>query len=204
MSCWRGRNFAALFLIVLAAPILSQEIDHHQPGGCFSPDQRGCSGISAPRPSPSLGLPIRIPRFLDKADVETVPASIPGDRSQVLAVFRLSGRGRVIDDRADGGSKQARRSALDAMKTWRFKPTLLNGLPIETTSCVVIDFAAIHVKAQAPKPRSEQRISRLLNAYCSELLEGKDPEVLLFCNPENRGVISQTLARGDGVSFGTR
>src|SRR3569833_2403045 len=72
-------------------------------------------------------LLILTPAFIESAELRTEAAPVTGDRSHVVVLFRLSERGSVIDARANGGSDQAKKSALDAVRTWRFKPTLLNG-----------------------------------------------------------------------------
>ena len=128
------------------------------------------------------------PVFLDKAEVRTEAAPIAGDRSQVLVLFRLSERGRVLDARAASGSTPARRSALDAIKMWRFKPTLLNGRPVQMMSGVVFDFSTNPVHAGVPKPITADQISPVLSARCLLAIEGRELDAVPICKKESVSV----------------
>jgi tetratricopeptide (TPR) repeat protein len=174
-----------LFLILLAGPVLPQEIEgSHAVARGFSP----VPGIAA-EDLPIVGrLLILTPSFLDKAEVRAEAAPISGDRSQVLVLFRLSERGSVIDARAAGGSERARRSALVAIKMWRFRPTLLNGRPVQVMSGAVFDFSVTPAIVHAPKPMTAEQISPVLSADCSLALERGSPDVVLSCKKESVAV----------------
>ena len=133
------------------------------------------------------------PAFFDSAEVRVEAASITGDRSHVIVLFRLSERGLVIDARANGGSEQAKKSALDAVRMWRFKPTLLNGRPVQMMSGAAFDFSVVPVKAQAPMPMSADQISPVLNARCSLALVKKDADAVTICKKENAAASKKTV-----------
>src|SRR5579864_6008651 len=63
--------------------------------------------------------------FLDSAEFRDPPPTIPGDKSQVLVLFRVAEGGAVMDARAEGGSEKARIAALIAVKAWRFAPSIV-------------------------------------------------------------------------------
>jgi tetratricopeptide (TPR) repeat protein len=167
---------AAWFLILLAGPVQPQEILSHS--------------VAEIRETPAedLSIVLRVmnmaPVFLGQAEVRTEADPIPGDRSQVLVLFRLSERGWVLDARAVSGSAPAQRSALNAIKMWRYKPTLLNGRPVEMMAGVVFDFSTTPVHVEAPKPMTADQVSPVLSARCPLAIERRDPDAVLICKKE--------------------
>jgi tetratricopeptide (TPR) repeat protein len=171
-----------LLLILLAGPALPQEIEgSHAVARGFS----ALPGNAAEDFPMVRRLLILTPAFLDQAEVKAGAVPISGDKSQVLVVFRLSERGSVIDARAAGGSERARRSTLVAVKMWRFRPTLLNGRPVQVMSGVVFDFSVRPVNVQAPRPMTAEQISPVLNADCSLALERGSLDAVLICEKES-------------------
>jgi|GEM_PF-4079945 len=126
--------------------------------------------------------------FLDRTTVQVEPAPVPGDKSRVLVLFRLSEAGAVIQWRASGGSQEARDSAVAALKEWRFKPTLLAGAPAHILSGVVFDFSATPVSSEAPSPMSAREISPVLSARCSLAIVNDDPAKVRICKKESAAV----------------
>ncbi len=171
---------AAWFLILLAGPLQPQEILSHSVGEIRE------------TPAEDLSIVLRVisiaPVFPPKAELRTEADPIPGDRSQVLVLFRLSERGSVLDARATRGSAPAQRSALNAIKMWRYKPTLLNGRPVEMMSGVVFDFSTTPVHVEAPKPMTADQISPVLSARCLLAIERRDPDAVLICKKESATV----------------
>ncbi len=133
-------------------------------------------------------LLILTPAFIDSAEMRVEAAPVTGDRSHVIVLFRLSERGLVIDARANGGSEQAKKSALHAVRTWRFRPTLLNGRPVQMMSGAAFDFSVAPVKVEAPMPMSAVQISPVLNARCSLALVKKDADAVNICKKESAAV----------------
>jgi Gram-negative bacterial TonB protein C-terminal len=133
-------------------------------------------------------LLILTPAFIDSAELRGEAAPIIGDRSQVVVLFRLSERGLVIDTRANGGSGQAKKSALDAVRMWRFRPTLLNGRPVQMMSGAAFDFSVAPVKVQAPMPMPAEQISPVLSTRCSLALIKKDADAATICKKESAAV----------------
>ena len=48
--------------------------------------------------------------------------------------------GTVKDVRVESGSPLLAQAAIDAVKQWRYKPYLLNGVPVEIDSRITINF----------------------------------------------------------------
>jgi tetratricopeptide (TPR) repeat protein len=133
-------------------------------------------------------LLILTPAFLNSAEARSEPAPIPGDKSNVLVLFRLSERGSVIDARATSGSDQAKRSAVEAVKLWRFKPTLLNSRPVQMMSGVVLDFSANPLGVHVPMPMAGDQISPVLSTRCSLALVKNDVDSVTICKKESAAV----------------
>lgn len=127
-------------------------------------------------------------RFLDSAAFRDAPVAIPGDQSRVLVLFRLAERGSVIDARAIGGSEQAKAAAIAAVNTWRFKPTLVSGQPVQMQSGVLFDFSSTPVATQAPSPMSAAQISPVLSNRCFLAISKADSDALTTCRKEARSV----------------
>jgi hypothetical protein len=127
-------------------------------------------------------------RFLDSAEEKVVPEPIAGDGSQVLVLFRLAENGRVMDARATGGSDQAMHASLSAVREWRFKPTLVNGRPVQMQSGALFDFSTARVRAQAPQPMSSDQISPVLSTRCPLAIMRGDRDSVSICRKEVRAV----------------
>lgn len=138
-------------------------------------------------------LLILTPAFIDSAEVRREAGPITGDRSQVIVLFRLSERGLVIDARANGGSEQAKKSALDAVRMWRFRPTLLNGRPVQMMSGAAFDFSVVPAKVQAPMPMPAEQISPVLSTRCTLALIKKDADAVPICKKESVAVEKNRL-----------
>lgn len=138
-------------------------------------------------------LLILTPAFIDSAEVRGEAGPITGDRSQVIVLFRLSERGLVIDARANGGSEQAKKSALDTVRMWRFRPTLLDGRPVQMMSGAAFDFSVVPVKVQAPMPMPAEQISPVLSTRCSLALIKKDVDAVTICKKESAAVEKNRL-----------
>lgn len=132
--------------------------------------------------------------FLDSAETRTIPANIPGDITSTVVLFRLSERGTLIDARAVGGSDQGKASALAAIRTWQFKPTLLNGRPVQMHSAIVFDFATSPVTIKAPPAMSADQISPVLTARCSLAISNRTREALSICRKESERVLASPTA----------
>lgn len=126
--------------------------------------------------------------FLDSAEVREPPVTVAGDHSRVLVLFRLAESGFVIDTRATGGSERARTAAAEAVKGWRFKPTLVGGQPVEMQSGALLDFSSTPVGIQAPPPMSSQQISPVLSTRCLLAISKSDPDAVATCKREAQSV----------------
>jgi len=58
----------------------------------------------------------------------------------VIAEARISNTGAIEDLRIISGHTLFRQSVLDAVKQWRYRPTLLNGEPIDVVTTITVNF----------------------------------------------------------------
>jgi TonB family protein len=97
--------------------------------------------IPAPTPGTvAVGGSIREPRKI--RDVKPVyPAVAGGAGGIVILEARIAADGSVRDARVLRGAPVLAPSALGAVRQWRFTPTLLNGVPVDVTMTVTMNFA---------------------------------------------------------------
>ena len=62
----------------------------------------------------------------------------------VVLQATISKTGEVEDLRVVSGPAMLQQAALDAVKTWRYKPYLLNGQPVEIETVVNVIFSLIY------------------------------------------------------------
>jgi outer membrane biosynthesis protein TonB len=79
----------------------------------------------------------------------------PRDRSETLKVRTTIGTlGQVLDIKLVSGSISLLPAATNAIRLWRYKPTLVNNRPVQAQQDVTIEFLApqylSHVPAQHP------------------------------------------------------
>ncbi len=72
-----------------------------------------------------------------------VPDAPNADRVAGLVVLEavVMRRGNVEHIRAIEGPHALRRAAIDAASTWRYRPYLLNGTPVDVTTTIAVDFS---------------------------------------------------------------
>jgi protein TonB len=58
----------------------------------------------------------------------------------VIAEARISKTGAIEDLRIISGHSLFKQSVLDAVKQWRYRPTLLNGEPIDVITTITVNF----------------------------------------------------------------
>jgi protein TonB len=58
----------------------------------------------------------------------------------VLLQATISKQGTIQDLRVISGHQLLQQAAVDAVKTWRYKPQLLNGEPIEVITTITVNF----------------------------------------------------------------
>ena len=72
-------------------------------------------------------------------DQPRVPASSES-KGIVVMEANISSTGRVEDVHVLGGSAALRFAAIDAVRTWQYKPYLQNGIPVEVRTIIRVDF----------------------------------------------------------------
>lgn len=70
------------------------------------------------------------------------PAAAKAQRASgtVVVALTVSGEGRVLEAEAICGHPQLLGAAVEAVRQWRFSPTLLNGQPVKVTGTVTVNF----------------------------------------------------------------
>ena len=80
-------------------------------------------------------------------DQPRVPASA-GSKGVVVMEANISSTGQVEDVHVLGGSPALRFAAIDAVRSWQYKPYLVNGHPTEVRTIIRVDFSE-HVSQPA-------------------------------------------------------
>jgi hypothetical protein len=84
---------------------------------------------------------------LEPAALESIEKVAPvrpaqsSESGSVQLTVVLSKRGTVIDIHPLAGPEPLLPPAIDAVSQWKYRPVLLNGLPVEVQTSVVVDFA---------------------------------------------------------------
>jgi TonB family protein len=91
--------------------------------------------------------PIRVPGEVeDKNVIKKVVPKYPAEakaariQGKVILDVTISKEGHVTEVKPASGPAELIQSAVDAVKQWEFKPTLLNGEPVEVNSDVLINY----------------------------------------------------------------
>lgn len=114
-------------------------------------------GAGAP-PQPAQHKPVRISSIVMRTKlVKTVAPKYPKEarKKKVQGIVKLEvviGRdGRVKSAKVTDGPKLLVKAAEDAVKQWRYKPTLLKGKPIEVETAVEVGFKLVPPKKKTGK-----------------------------------------------------
>jgi TonB family protein len=95
------------------------------------------AGVVRP-PTPSR---IRIAGNVQDANILTrVPPEASNLHGDVLLAVIIDKEGNVIDIRVNEGNPMLIRPAMDAVKQWKYRPTLLNDTPVEVETTVKLTF----------------------------------------------------------------
>ncbi len=140
----RARKLAFVFLICIASaavgPLTSGQ-SKDQPGPPARP-----SGTEQPVPQRvrvsqgvSQGLRVKwvAPKYPEKARQD-------GIQGKVVLRANISKEGDVVDLSAISGDPLLVKSAVKAVKQWKYKPYLLQGNPVEVDTEIVVNFSLSH------------------------------------------------------------
>jgi len=110
-------------------------------------DPAGAGGLPATRPHVSqalaldTGLLVKAPRlFSETKPVYPAAARQAGVDGNVVVRIVIDKAGNVVDARAIAGPEILRGAALDAVRQWRYEPSILNGQPVSVQMPVTIPF----------------------------------------------------------------
>jgi len=139
-----------------AEPALADPLDDPGTGGgCF-----GACGAAGDKPGPGIAPPalppmpvahgpveagpggvVRVPRKVRHVEpVYPVTARAARVQGRVLLSCTLAPDGTVQDIEVAEGSALLTSAAVEAVREWRYMPTLLNGVPVAVHLTVVVDF----------------------------------------------------------------
>ena len=88
------------------------------------------AGRDVPQPARTRGAPAVSPRDIAEIGIEGL----------VFVDAVVDREGRVRDPRIAGSIPALDRAALDAVRQWRYAPTLLNGAPVEVAIALIVPF----------------------------------------------------------------
>jgi protein TonB len=138
-------------------PIINQGVPGGIPGGTGSLSMLGLGGLpSAPpppppppkeAPKPVNNKPIRVGGNVSQANLikqarPVYPPLAKAARVQGTVKFeaKISKEGTIEDLKVVSGPPLLIQAALDAVKQWLYKPTLLNGEPVEVLTTIDVNF----------------------------------------------------------------
>jgi protein TonB len=100
-----------------------------------------------PNIHPDVKAPVRVPSSVEAAMIlqKTLPiyppiAKAAGVQGTVILAATISKAGTIENLRVMGGPVMLQRAALDAVETWRYKPYLLDGQPVEVETSISVIF----------------------------------------------------------------
>lgn len=132
----RGAAFAAC-LALGAATCASALALHMQINGVYAASQHPNAHPALVNVSPSTMENQLIHKVQPKYPMEAKKAGIQG---KVILGATIDREGNVTDLRVDSGPKELQKSALDAVRQWKYKPYLLNGQPVAVKTTVTITY----------------------------------------------------------------
>jgi len=114
------------------------------PGG-IGPSLPGQPTLPIVRPAAKTPLPVPSSIVEGLLILKTLPPYPPIARAShlegtVVLAATISKTGTIENLRVVSGSPMLQRAALDAVKTWQYKPYLLNGEPVEVETTVNVNF----------------------------------------------------------------
>jgi protein TonB len=82
-------------------------------------------------------------RLISRTDPEYPQiAKQSGAQGEVVLTARIGVDGKVKDVKVESGNPLLRNAAIAAVKQWVYKPTLLNGVPVEAETRISLNFVA--------------------------------------------------------------
>ena len=123
-------------------------------------------------------------QFLEKAETKVMPAQPTGAKGTVLVAFWTSERGAVVSTRALDGPTDLQKVATEAIYRWKFKPTSVNGQPVQMGSAVLVDFSQTPPAIQVPKPMTAAQLSPGFQPKCFDGVVHEEPASVRVCQQQ--------------------
>ena len=129
-----------------AEPISPPPAANTTPGEATGRVVNASSPINAARGSAANASPLEVGSLVERATQRVAPSYPPSARSArvggVVTVYVVvNERGNVEDVSRAAGPQLLRRAAEDAVRRWRFRPTLIDGQPTRVAGFVSFNFA---------------------------------------------------------------
>lgn len=124
------------------------------------------------------------PQFLEKAEMKVIPAQPTETKGTVLVVFWTSERGAVVSTRALDGPTDLQKVATEAIYKWKFRPTSVNGQPVQMGSAVLVDFSQNPPVIQVPKPMTAAQLSPGFQPKCFDGMVHEEPASAGVCQQQ--------------------
>ena len=128
------------------------------------------------------------PQFLEKAETKVAPVQPNETKGTVLIIYWTSERGAVVSARALGGPPELQKAAVEAIYKWKFKPTSVNGQPVQMGSAVLVDFSQTPALVQVPKPMTGGQLSPAFQFKCFDGLVHEEPASVGVCQHQLEAV----------------
>jgi len=128
------------------------------------------------------------PQFLDREETKVAPVRPTESKGVVLVIYWTSERGAVISARALDGPPELQKAAAEAMYKWKFKPTSVNGQPVQMGSAVMVDFSQVPAVVQVPKPMTAAQLSPGFQFKCFDGLVHDEPASVGICQQQLEAV----------------
>lgn len=90
----------------------------------------------------------------------------------------------MVSARALDGPSEVQQAAKDAISQWKFKPSSVNGQPVQMGSAVIVDFSQTPAVVQVPKPMTAAQLSPGFQFKCFDGLAHEEPTSLGACQQQ--------------------
>lgn len=131
-------------------------------------------------------------QFLDETETRVIPARPNQAKEKILIAFWTSEGGAVVSARVLDGPADLGQAATDAIYKWKFKPTSVNGQPMQIGSAVLFDFSKTPPATEVPKPMSVAQLSPGYEPGCLDGLINQQTASVAACKHQLENVLSDS------------
>jgi hypothetical protein len=122
--------------------------------------------------------------FLEQAETKVDPTPSKALKGAALVIFWTSERGAVVSARALDGPPELQQAAMDAIGQWKFKPSSINGQPIQMGSAVIVDFSHSPAVIRVPKSITREQLTPHFHFKCLDGLLHQDSTSVDVCRQQ--------------------